>query len=93
MSIVSCTDDCLNGVDRGEFADLTTWHHRECPNHTIACCDTTPDLCHIYFFDKGRHDYSKDEPLWSGSYDTMTELFETLSAGDYILLDDDGKLL
>lgn len=36
--IFPCSPECVDGVDKGVYADESVWHHTECPNHTTACC-------------------------------------------------------
>jgi hypothetical protein len=34
-----CTIECLGHDGMGKYADHSTWHHLDCPNHTTACCE------------------------------------------------------
>lgn len=48
--IVACSDACIDGVGRADTAD-EAWHHKQCPNHSAACCPLD-DPDHIFDIDK-----------------------------------------
>lgn len=36
-SYIACSTECRNEIDKGANTDAH-WHHKNCPNHTSACC-------------------------------------------------------
>lgn len=34
----TCTEDCRNHIGMGQHAEVSRWHHLDCPNHTSRCC-------------------------------------------------------